>query len=147
MGPEPSIGHLVTRGALWWAERGLQARWGAPGDWGSTGSLGTSVALGLRGHIFWKCLMNTGSFTEQTVHWGAELSARHEGSNVLRAGPSFLACPLQRINRLRQGDGHHPVRQADGRLVPTFVKHPSSPLALPKDAPGSGLSSPTPPCP
>lgn len=34
----PCVGHLVSCGALWWAERGLQARWGASPEVG--GGLG-----------------------------------------------------------------------------------------------------------
>lgn len=54
-GMSPCIGHLMSCGALWWAERGLQARWGAPGGWGSARSLGMSVALGPRDHISSVC--------------------------------------------------------------------------------------------
>lgn len=54
-GMSPCIGHLVSCGALWWAERGLQARWGAPGGWGSARSLGMSVALGPRVRISSVC--------------------------------------------------------------------------------------------
>lgn len=36
-GLSPGIGHLVSCGALWWAERGLQARWGARGSGGGGG--------------------------------------------------------------------------------------------------------------
>lgn len=134
----PCVGHLVSCGAPWWAERGLHARWGAPGGWGSTCSLGTSVlALDLRDRVFWKCFVNT-SVVTKTADWGAELSAQH--GRVRRSeGQAFLAGPSQFIKHLHQDDCHRPMRQAGWRLFPPFVKNPNPPLALPEAAARPGI--------